>query len=85
MKGSKREGSTKLLKGEDFLESFKRVRGKTLFGDLFLVGSVEQGSACDPLCAKVNRRKGNLEAKKISSLGENNLVSIDSGISFLSS
>ena len=52
-----------LLISEDFLESFQRVRGKTLFGDLFLVGSLERGSAHVPLCAKANRRKGSLEAK----------------------
>ena len=39
---------------------------KTLFEDLFLVGALEQGSAHEPLCAKVNKRKSCLEAKKIS-------------------
>ena len=60
--------------------------GKTLFGDLFLVRSLERGFAREqPLCAKVNRRKYSLEAKKIFARGENNLASTDSGISFISS
>ena len=32
----------------------------------FLVGSLELGSAREPLCAKANRMKSSLEAKKIS-------------------
>ena len=55
-----------------------------LYLGIFLVGSLEWGFACEPLCDKANRKKGSLEAKQIFSWGENNLVSTDSGISFFS-
>ena len=63
---------------------FKEWGERLYLGDLFLVGSLERGSAPEPLCAKTNRKKGNLETKQNSALEENIFVSIDSNISFLS-